>query len=166
MIEVIDDYLPVDQFQELQSHLLSPQWPWYFNGFVDSEDELEPHKHQFVYPFYHRKNWVNSGDSVIWPITQKINPIAWLRIKANLSVYTPEPITNTFHIDQIGMGEIPFLTSIFYVNTNNGKTLFEDGTKVQSVSNRMVTFPGNTYHTGCTCTDQKRRVLINFNYIK
>jgi len=65
-----------------------------------------------------------------------------------------------------GMGDIPFWTSIFYVNTNNGCTVFEDGTEVKSVGNRLVTFPGNTLHTGRNCTDEKCRVLINFNYIR
>ena len=169
MIEVTDDYLPKEQFREVEAHLMGALWPWYFNGFIDSEDEGEvndPSKFQFTYAFFHQKNWVNSGEKVIWPLTQKINPIAWLRIKANLNVWTPEHRTNTFHVDQIGMGEVPFYTSIYYVNTNNGKTLFEDGTEVANVANRLVTFPGNTLHTGCSCTNQKRRVLINFNYIK
>ena len=55
-------------------------------------------------------------------------------------------------------------TSIFYVNTNNGYTLFEDGTKVESVANRMLTFPTNMKHTGTSCTDSQTRIVINFNY--
>jgi hypothetical protein len=168
MIEIADNFLPLEQLQELQTHLLGLAWPWYYNGFIDNKEEEKDNlaKSQFVYPFFHQKNWVNSGEKIIQPITRRINPIAWLRIKANLGLWTPEPLTNTLHIDQIGMGAIPFFTSIYYVNTNNGKTIFEDGTEVQSVANRLVTFPGNTMHTGCSCTDEKRRVLINFNYIR
>jgi len=51
-----------------------------------------------------------------------------------------------------------------YVNTNNGYTKFEDGTKVESVANRLVTFPANMKHKGTSCTDEKIRVVINFNY--
>jgi hypothetical protein len=110
--------------------------------------------------------WINSGEEIIWPLTRKIKPIAWLRIKANLNPWFPEQKQNSFHTDVTGMGDIPFWTSIFYMNTNNGYTLFEDGTKVGSVGNRLVTFPGTMRHTGCCCTDQKCRVLINLNYIK
>jgi hypothetical protein len=169
MIEVIDDYLPLEQFQEVQRQLLNTSWPWYFNDVIDSAEESDVSnlsKFQFTYAFFHRKNWVNSGEKVIWPLTQSINPIAWLRIKANLNTWTPDPAINSFHIDQVGMGEIPFYTSIFYVNTNNGKTLFKNGTEIQSIANRLITFPGTLMHTGCSCTDAKRRVLINFNYIK
>ena len=55
-------------------------------------------------------------------------------------------------------------TAIYYVNSNDGYTLFEDGTKVESVGNRLVRFPTNIKHTGTTCTDANRRVLINFNW--
>ena len=57
-------------------------------------------------------------------------------------------------------------TSIFYVNSNNGYTVFEDGTKVESVANRFVSFPANMKHKGTSCTDEKIRVVINFNYFK
>ena len=55
-------------------------------------------------------------------------------------------------------------TSIYYVNTNNGYTKFETGEIVESVENRMVTFPSNIRHTGSSCSDEKIRVVINFNY--
>jgi hypothetical protein len=42
----------------------------------------------------------------------------------------------------------------------------EDGTIVESIANRMVTFPANMRHTGTSCTNEKRRVVINFNYFK
>ena len=74
---------------------------------------------------------------------------------------------NEFHVDGPSLSEEKLKqssTSIFYVNTNNGYTKFEDGTKVESVANRMVTFPANMKHTGTSCTDEKIRVVINFNY--
>ena len=44
-------------------------------------------------------------------------------------------------------------------------TLFEDGTKVQSKENRVVIFDSQMRHAGIPCTDEKRRVVINFNFI-
>ena len=51
------------------------------------------------------------------------------------------------------------------MNTNNGYTRFEDGTKVESVANRMVTFPNQMMHTGTTTTDSEYRLVINLNYV-
>ena len=53
---------------------------------------------------------------------------------------------------------------IYYVNGNNGYTEFEDGTKVESVENRFVSFAGDLIHRGVNQTDTKERVVINFNY--
>ena len=55
-------------------------------------------------------------------------------------------------------------TSTYYINTNNGWTEFEDGGKVESVANRMLVFDSNLVHGGVSCTDEKTRILINFNY--
>ena len=91
------------------------------------------------------------------------------RIKANLRTRISKNIENEFHCD---MGHISeekqkqWTTSIFYINTNNGYTEFEDGTKVESVANRMITFPTNLKHRGTSCTDEKLRVVINFNYFR
>lgn len=56
-------------------------------------------------------------------------------------------------------------TAIFYINDCNGYTKLEDGSVIESKANRLLTFPANIRHLGATCTDQKRRVLINLNYI-
>ena len=45
-----------------------------------------------------------------------------------------------------------------------GWTQFKKGGKVKSVANRMVIFDNNLLHAGVTCTDEKCRVVMNFNY--
>ena len=57
-------------------------------------------------------------------------------------------------------------TSIYYIGTNNGYTELENGQKIESVANRLVSFPANTSHRGVTQTDEQRRIVINFNYLK
>ena len=56
-------------------------------------------------------------------------------------------------------------TGVLYMNTCNGYTAFENDTQVQSVANRFVSFPAYMRHTGTTTTDEKVRVVVNFNYI-
>ena len=57
-------------------------------------------------------------------------------------------------------------TAIFYVNSNNGYTIFKESKKkVRSVENRLVIFPSELEHCGGSCTDNKQRVVINFNFI-
>ena len=62
--------------------------------------------------------------------------------------------------------DVPFdcMTGIYYVNSNDGYTEFKDGTKVESVANRVVAFPCTVPHAGTTCTDASVRTVINFNF--
>ena len=55
-------------------------------------------------------------------------------------------------------------TAILYINTNNGYTKFKKGGKVKSVANRVVIFDSNLEHMGYACTNEKRRIVVNFNY--
>ena len=58
-----------------------------------------------------------------------------------------------------------FTSAIFYLNTNNGYTKFEDGTIISSIENRLVTFPSTMLHTGTSCTDTKYRLVLNLVYV-
>ena len=168
MTRTIDDFLPPEAFHFVQSQLLSPGWPWYFQDTVDHpEDSDDLEKSQFCYQLYRNHTWQGAGETVVSPFLPHLKPLSLVRVKANLQVRTETPKQNSFHVDLLDPDLEPYdnlLTAIYYVNTNDGVTVFEDGPEVKSVANRMVVFPSRTRHTGTTCTDQKRRVVINFNY--
>ena len=165
---VSDDFLPTETFQYVQSQLMSPGWPWYFQDSVDySEEKNNLEKFQFCYHLYRNHTWQGAGESVVTPFLHQIRAVALVRAKANLQVRTETKKQNTFHVDLLDPDHKPYenlITAIYYVNTNDGVTMFEDGTEVESVANRMVVFPSKTKHTGTTCTNAKRRVVINFNF--
>ena len=71
--------------------------------------------------------------------------------------------SSDYHVD-LTNGPIGQKTAILYINTCNGWTQFKKGGKVKCVENRMVIFDSNLEHTGFSCTDQKRKVVVNFNY--
>ena len=94
----------------------------------------------------------------------KIDPKCLLRVKANLQMRTTEIRENGFHWDYPVDKFVGAKTSIFYINSNDGYTEFKDGTRIESVANRLVTFPLHMEHRGTTCTDKPFRLVINFNY--
>ena len=101
-------------------------------------------------------------------LLERMNIFTLLRVKVNYLPQTEKRVTHDFHVD-IEDSNAPknINTSIFYLNTNNGVTIFEDTKEeVESVSNRMITFPGHLRHTGTTHTDEDvpHRLLININY--
>ena len=166
MIEIKDNFLGQNEFNMLQNNLMGVSFPWYYNSAIDLPEDKD--KFQFVHVFY--ENCIPGPSAeVINPIITNMGPILLWRIKANLLTKTPNIVENDFHVDVFD-GELKvreqLTTSIFYVNTNNGYTKFEDGSKIESVANRLLSFPSNMKHTGTSCTDEKIRIVINFNYLK
>ena len=98
------------------------------------------------------------------PFIDRINAIRFIRVKANLTTMTNEIVKYGWHVDT---KECPYKyrTAVYYVNSNNGKTIFKNGQEIDSVANRMVIFDGDLVHTGTSCTDEKVRCVINFNWI-
>lgn len=154
--ELIDNFLSEEEFRPIYDIFMGMRIAWNcYDGVVMPGDG----KIQFVHPLY--CDFVPS--SPYWrdlqPIFDKLDPVAFVRSKANLNMKTPTHEEHAFHSDVDDC-----ITSIFYINTNNGYTEFEDGTKIESVENRMLVFNSNSKHRGVTSTDTLKRVLINFNY--
>ena len=172
-MEIVDDFLDQAQFNELQTIMMGDNFAWFYNDKIDFKDD--ENKWQFIHGFYFQWSERSPFLQNLNPILKIIKPMSILTIKANLLTKTPKIVENKYHHDISNFDDenkktiFPeklklWTTSILYMNTNNGYTKFEDGSIVESVANRMVTFPSNVKHTGTSCTDQNTRVVINFNY--
>ena len=102
---------------------------------------------------------------IVEPIVKYLNPESLIRIKANLIPKTEFRHVFEYHTDTLSKSN-GRKTAIYYVNSNNGVTILEDGTEIESIGNRLVIFDQKISHTGTTCTNEKVRCLINFNYIE
>lgn len=97
-------------------------------------------------------------------ITQKLNALSWVKAKINFTLGEANVAPAGWHKD-VYASHAPIRTGILYLNTNNGYTELEDGTKVESVANRYVEFDADTEHRGVNCTDVGWRCLLNLNYL-
>ena len=173
-MKIIDNFLDQKEFDELQTFFMGGSklgWQYStildYNIPVDYNELNDEDNFQFVHLFYDDAAPRSPFCEKLGPILNKLPILALLRIKANLLIRTPNIVEQSFHVDINGVPEEKtkqITTSIFYINTNNGYTKFEDGTVVESIANRLVSFPSNMKHTGTSCTDKKIRVVINFNY--
>ena len=171
-LEIIDNFLPAHQFNKVQQDLMSNNLPWFVNddivhtnlGNVASDPR---HNWQLVHLFYYNPLMHSECISVIEPILQHLNPLVLIKAKANINYVTETIVEHGMHIDIQDTGLKSILTTgIFYVNNNDGYTILEDGTKIESVANRFASFPADTKHSGTSCTNTNRRVVLNLNYIK
>jgi len=163
-MKVIDDFLPSYEFEKLQSFLMGEDFDWYYNdGVVFEGDGL----YQFIHIFY---RWEPSPTGLLWtptssfgciePYLSSFNMKKIYRIKANLNPRSVSNLKAGYHIDNVPCST----TAILYMNTCNGWTEFKKGDKVKSVANRVVIFDSTLEHSGVSCTNENRRVVINFNY--
>ncbi len=167
-MKVIDNYLPTHEHERVKRAMSSGKFPWYLSSVV-WPDEMECDQldnMQFVHCFYdgstNDKIDIEQFNSPLMKMfISKARPFNIIRIKANCHTRTSKIIEHGFHMDFV---HPEMETAIYYVNTNDGYTRFEDGTKVESVANRMVLFPTMTMHGGTTCTDNQTRMVINFNW--
>lgn len=184
-LKIIDNFLDAGEFEGVRSDITSPTWPWYHCEnitFADNKTYKDSDRSQFIYVLYSEHMWMGAGQRLVAPFMRRLRPLSLFRVKANLQPKTDKVLENCMHTDigswveeaenfmeeencQTWTPLREMVTGVFYVNSNDGETRFEDGTCVESVANRMVLFPANTMHTGTTCTDEKCRIVINFNYV-
>ena len=163
--KVTDNFLDTGTFNTLSNELLMPTFPWYPSS-IDAEDHESNRLRnmQFVHYFY-ENNMAMDGCNILFPLVKKIDPLAVLRIKGNITLQHDTQLKHDLHVDITNTTNPSVMESIFYMNTNNGWTEFEDCVKIHSVANRLVTFPNYIKHTSVSCSDQTYRMVLNLNYV-
>ena len=159
--KIIDNFLPKENFYQIKKLLLGKDFNWFYKpdiniDNIDSNNMLFYFIHMFFYktvnsPFF---NIINNN------LLSFIDIKSLLRVKANLYPNQNIKKLNGFHRDY----EFTHKGALFYINTNNGKTIFENGVKIDSIENRILFFDPSINHDSENCTDQKVRVNININY--
>ena len=135
--QVLDDFLDQKLFDQLEEQMMGMFFPWNYNeGIVLPDDG----KYQFTHCFYQEYEPRSQYWSLVQPVFKDLNASSIIRCKANLTTKTTEPVVNDYHTDFPNC-----ITAILYMNTNN-VTIFRDGTKIHSKSNRLVVFDSNLQH--------------------
>ena len=172
---VYDNFLDKDDFFKLQNTIMGFSFPWFFSDstskryeqnaafFKNNNKPAIDSDYQFNHIFYQDSNVLSSFFEIIDPLIKKINPSSIIRIKANLTNKTESSIVYGMHIDSPNTSK-NFKSAVYYLNTTNGPTIFEDGTEIDCVENRLLVFDTGTSHSAVSQTDKKTRVIINLNF--
>ena len=159
MIKITEKLLDQKQADLIEEKMTSNIFGWFITkGIVYRHEDNYQFTHNFYDIFQPRSNYME----LINPIVKKINPSSIIRIKANLIPKTKNIIETNLHKD-IGHAK-GNKTAIYYVNTNNGYTEFENENKVNCIANSMLIFKANNKHRGCSQTDSDYKSVININF--
>jgi len=159
----VTNFLDKDKSQFIEDYMTSVKFPWLY---INCSTEVGDGNSMFTNTLYSNNQENKYYKFVCKDLIEKICPKDILRIKANLTtnVDTYRNIFN-YHTDfkNVENG----LTSIYYVNTNNGGTAFDNGKFVKSEKGKLVTFPINIKHRTIPHTDNNyERIVININYTR
>lgn len=159
-MNIYKNFLPDNVFKTLRDNMMGDYFPWYFNEYIVDENETGSN-FQFTFTFIRdgRQSCWGKWFDIIKPVIDNIKHVKMNRIKANLLVRTNKIIQHAYHTDQE-----KGTTGILYLDNSNGYTMFKNNKKIISEENKFVEFNSTLKHAGSTCTDKKRRMIINFNY--
>ena len=164
-IDIQDDFLNPNYFKNLKNLFLSEQVKWTYSDVISYENELSATKidnFQFTHMVYFDDAPVSPHYNDLIDFINEIKVASTCKIKVNMNPKTDKIIMHGFHNDMV----FKCKTGILYLNNNDGYTIFEDGTKVESIENRFVSFDSDMKHSGTSCTDQRVRLVININYFE
>lgn len=159
MYNIYDNFLPVKDLINLQTYMFGENFSWYLTDGISYDNE-QGKNFYFTHVFYINDNKNSDFYYLVQPIVEKLKVKALMRIKGNMYVNNNKFTVHTKHVDY----DFEHKGAIFYVNNNNGYTTLEDGTKINSVANRLLTFNPGKLHSSSNCTDSGARVTINFNF--
>ena len=165
-MRVIDNFLPTHLHKKLVKDLLSPDFPWYFGAKISEDVDSSVENFQFSHLFYSYLPHLRSGHYDSISAFDKVHRKVYTRIKANLEPHRETAFKSAFHYDYVDEKGNPYTSlevGIYYLNSCNGYTEFEDGKKVDSVANRMLLFNNGLKHRGVSQTDTRYRCVLNFN---
>ena len=179
-IQVIDDFLSKEDFKLVYDHIMSAEFPWYWNDIVYQEQNVELRNNQENNPINYYQihllyrnisnmfNFTNvvmspSFDQIIKKFDKKLEIKTLDRMKINCYPGQEKLFQHGWHVDLVA-GKSINKGALFSLNTCDGYTSFRTGEKIVSVANRMILFDPNEEHSSTNTTNAKRRVNINFNY--
>ena len=167
-MKIFDNFLDKEIFFHIQNSVVYDEIPWFYNSGATHSAKDNLKNYQLTHTIFVDQKITSQYFELFEPLLFRIKPLALIKIKLNLNLYCGEEIhEHGFHVDYNGPRDDIMTTGIFYLNTNNGYTVFEESKeKILSKENRFLEFPTKMSHSGSTSTDVKNRIVLNLNYIK
>jgi hypothetical protein len=160
MHRIVDNFLNDNDFRFVCDQLTGDVFPWFFQKDINVGNDPVITDSFFTHVLF-KDNKVNSEyfDHFKF-IVDAIDCKALIRFKINCYPPTEKIKIHDPHIDH----NFEHKGFLLYINDNDGYTILEDGSKIESVANRALFFDASRPHQSTTATNVKARFNININY--
>lgn len=152
--KIIDNLLDLEDLDRIKSIILDREFLWQVKEFKEEEKLFLELCH------YKNNEPLSEFYNDLVPIMKKIEVLGLVEIRSNMyfgDVYLKSYKKEKNYNFSVG-------TAIYYLNSNDGYTLLQDGTKIESRENRIVLFEEDSFYYETNCTDNTCRVNVTFNY--
>ncbi len=156
-MNIYKNFIDKEICKKINNTMLGVNFPWFYRKNQTGKDS------SFLNHVFFTEGKLNSNFySLIEPLVKKLNPVKLINIRANLCL--KRPMKSNWHSDFDNLKLTPkSRTAIYYVNTNNGYTIFKNK-KIKSEANKIIVFNGNIKHKVKYQTDRDTRIVVNFLY--
>ena len=165
---VINNFLDEEYFDSLVTLFTDKEktgntkMPWFFQSTVVGDGVVEDNLFYMTHLLYDGNEPRSGLYKNLFPLLEKLKMKSLIRIKANLFPNTEILHEHPLHTDD----NFSHSAAILSLNTCDGYTKLKDGTKIDSVANRVLLFDPNEKHCSTTTTNDVARFNININYIQ
>ena len=167
-IEIVDNFLSSYHsdilIQTLDGKLEGQgRFPWFFNNDLNGVERMG--NYYFTSSLIHDNNvldfnWISFFNPLLSKLKLTVSDVN--RLKLNLYPGTQRMVHHASHMDYRPNSGLR--TCLYYVNTNNGFTIFDGKRKIRSKKNRAILFDGSNKHHSTTPTDCNYRCSVNIDY--
>jgi len=156
-MNIYKNFISKQDSNKICNVFLNNSFPWYYHK-NSTKNDSNFFSHGFIV-----EEQINSGFIfLIEPILKKLKCKKIYNIRANLCLKGSYQCN--WHTDNF-TNNLSHKTAIYYVNSNNGRTIFKKNKKsVYCKANRLVLFDGRLPHCSVTSTNAKKRIVINLNF--
>ena len=167
-IEIVDNFLSdyyADSYVKIFNGIRggATSFPWFFNNDLNGVERMGNYyfNYQVILNYKVQSDqWLPIFEPLISTIGISFDNV-W-RLKVNLYPRTQRRVHHSSHMDYRPNSGLR--TCLYYVNTNNGFTIFDGKRKIGSKKNRAILFDGSNKHHSTTPTDCNYRCSINIDY--
>ena len=167
--EVIDNFLDEEYFNLLVTIFIDRgknnegdgsqfSMPWFFDSSISDDVKVN----SFWHLFYEAHLPQSQHFDALLPLVDKLGARCVIQAKANLY-----PCTHILHEHQMHADyDSSCSSAILSLNTCDGYTKLKDGTKIDSVANRVLLHDPSIEHCGTSTTNVNARINLNINYME
>jgi|TARA_R110001592_G_scaffold103003_2_gene290291 hypothetical protein len=155
MFKEINNFLP----NNFLSDILTNSFSWYITDTTKIKGRVG--KPYFFHLLYFNEPNSNYYEKIMPKFIEKLKIKKLIRAKLNLYPKTSNIEEHNYHVDF----KYPHKTALYYVNTNNGFTIFKNPyKKISSKKNKIILFDELSEHKSTSCTNKDFRITLNINY--